>query len=98
MPLPTGAPPLAALKQWLGVTTAAEDALIERLLLASWQTCERFVADDALGEGWEDIPPALAEGIIRFAAHLHAERGGAAQHTPPAAVAALWRPYRAVRL
>ncbi|WP_420606235.1 head-tail connector protein [Novosphingopyxis sp.] len=41
---------------------------------------------------WDGVPEPLRQGIVRLAAHGYSERGGAAP--PPAAVAALWRPYR----
>lgn len=46
--------------------------------------------------GWDDLPPPLATGVVLLAAHLfdHREKGAA----PPAAVSALWRPWRRVRL
>ena len=44
----------------------------------------------------EAVPAAIAQGVIRLAAHLYAARDGDA--APPAAVAALWRPYRRLRL
>ena len=97
MPAPTGAPPLAALKQWLAISISAEDALLERLLLVAYETCGAFVGD-ALAEDWAELPPGLNEGIIRFAAHLYRERDAAGSREPPAAVAALWRPWRELRL
>ena len=49
-----------------------------------------------VAEAWEDVPAALAQGVVLLAAHLFEARGvGTA---PPAAVAALWRPWRQVRL
>lgn len=98
MPAPTGAPPLAALKQWLAISTPLEDALLERLLITAYHTCDAFVGGDALPEGWADLAPALREGIIRFAAHLYRDREAASASEPPAAVAALWRPWRELRL
>lgn len=97
MPAPTGSAPLAALKQWLAISTSAEDALLERLLIVAYQTCGAFLSG-ALAEDWGEVAPPLNEGIIRFAAHLYRERDAGAERAPPAAVAALWRPYRAVRL
>lgn len=97
MPLPTGEPPLAALKQWLAISTPHEDALLERLLLVAYETCGGFVGA-ALPGDWAAVPPALNEGIIRFAAHLYRERDAAGDAAPPAAVAALWRPWRELRL
>lgn len=97
MTLPTGAPPVAALKQWLGIATADEDTLLERLLGASYETCSAFVGP-ALPGDWALAPPALNEGILRFAAHLYRERDELKPTEPPASVAALWRPFREVRL
>lgn len=98
MPAPTGASPLAALKQWLAISTPAEDALLERLLTVAYQTCAQFVAVDALAEDWAEVASPLREGIIRFAAHLYRDRDAASTREPPAAVAALWRPWRELRL
>jgi uncharacterized phiE125 gp8 family phage protein len=57
----------------------------------------RFVA--GLVPGWDSLPDALRHGIVRLAAHQHREResSGAAPQ-PPAAVAALWQPWRRMRL
>lgn len=46
--------------------------------------------------GWGDLPPPMAQGAVLLIAHLFEHRGGDA--APPAAVAALWRPYRRMRL
>lgn len=45
---------------------------------------------------WEALPEAVMQGVVLLAAHLFGARDGAAM--PPAAVAALWRPYRRMRL
>ena len=47
---------------------------------------------------WSDLAPALRQGIIRLVGHLHANRDGGDDRGPPAAVAALWRPFRQMRL
>lgn len=163
---------LAALKEWLAITTAGEDALLLRLLASAHEVCERFTglvplactlretqpaaaalalaarpvrgvtgvslvdragAASALpaagwaaaigadgsalvslavppAEGhvavtftagiagsWAEVPPALADGIVRLAAHAYRTRGDVAAE-PPAAVAALWRAWRKLRL
>ncbi|HET9511487.1 MAG TPA: hypothetical protein VFO80_10095 [Sphingomonas sp.] len=49
------------------------------------------IADDDSG-----VPAAIAQGIVRLAAHLYVDRTDAS--APPAGVAALWRPFRRVRL
>lgn len=43
------------------------------------------------------LPEALRHGIVRLAAHLYTHRDEADQ-APPAAVTALWRPWRRLRL
>ncbi|WP_133364603.1 head-tail connector protein [Qipengyuania sediminis] len=163
---------LGALKEWLAITTAQEDALLVRLLASAHETCERFTGlvpllctlreefapavslalaarpvrgvtgvnviaptgtatpiasgawSQAIGadgsalvslaappaEGriavtftagiagsWAEVPPALADGIVRLAAHAYRARGDVAAE-PPAAVAALWRAWRRLRL
>jgi len=46
---------------------------------------------------WNALPAPVAQGVVRLIAHLHGERDGA-MAAPPAAVTALWRPFRRVRL
>ena len=52
-----------------------------------------------LASTWGELSPPLAQGVVMLIAHLfqnrEAENGGVA---PPAAVAALWRPFRRMRL
>ena len=165
-------PALAALKEWLAITIAREDALLLRLLASAHETCERFTGlmplscgveeqfdpgpvltlatrpvravtsvtwlgaggeasvldpaawsrsiaadgsgsvrlDDAPKEGrlvvaltagiatsWAAVPPALGDGILRLAAHAYRSRDSVSAE-PPAAVAALWRAWRRLRL
>lgn len=54
----------------------------------------RFVA--GLASGWDAVPPPVAQGIVLLVAHLFDARTAAA--APPAAVGALWRPWRRMRL
>lgn len=49
-----------------------------------------------LAASWAEVPAAVAHGVTALAAHLFEHREGDA--APPAAVAALWRPYRRLRL
>ncbi len=53
-----------------------------------------------LAGAWADLPAALRQGILRLAAHFYTDRAaeGARPSEPPAAVAALWRPFRRLRL
>jgi uncharacterized phiE125 gp8 family phage protein len=170
---------LAELKQWLGITTTADDAPLTALLGAAVETCEAFTgalpleaeceevvtlsglwprtwrrlvtrpvqavtgvealsasgvrtplapeayAVDLDADGgarvrvsqpggamrivvrftagiapeWSALPDGLRQGIMRLAAHQHRARDGdGAAPLPPAAVAALWRPWRRLRL
>jgi uncharacterized phiE125 gp8 family phage protein len=43
------------------------------------------------------VPEPLRQGIVRLVGHLFAQRDGSGGE-PPAAVTALWRPYRRMRL
>lgn len=56
----------------------------------------RFQA--GLGNDWNTVPEPLRQGIIRLVAHLYTHRDAADAGPPPAAVAALWRPWRRMRL
>ena len=171
--LPSAA--LAEVKQWLGITTAQDDAPLTQLLRSALDTCEAFTGVlplaatceevlpcsgdwqilatrpvqaitqvegialsgvrtalaasdyalelDADGSGrvrivspglftrfavrfsaglapsWDVLAEALRHGIVRLAAHQHREReSSGASPLPPASVAALWRPWRRVRL
>jgi len=56
----------------------------------------RFTA--GLAANWNGVPEPVRQGIVRLAAHLYGARGEAAGAAPPAAVAALWRPWRRMRI
>ncbi len=49
-----------------------------------------------LAAEWAALPEPVMQGVVLLAAHLFEHREGGLG--PPAAVAALWRPYRRVRL
>ncbi len=53
-----------------------------------------------LAGDWADLPAALRQGIVRLAAHSYTNRAaeGPRASEPPAAVTALWRPFRRFRL
>ncbi len=64
---------------------------------AAGRIAVRFAA--GLAPDWASLPEALRHGAIRLAAHQHRQReNDGAAPLPPAAVAALWRPWRRVRL
>lgn len=53
-----------------------------------------------LAGAWADLPAGLRQGMLRLAAHFYTSRAAESARPvePPAAVAALWRPYRRLRL
>lgn len=51
-----------------------------------------------LGADWNAVPEPLRAGIIRLVSHFYTHRDAADAGPPPAAVAALWRPWRRLRL
>lgn len=69
-------------------------------LLAPADTGEvavRYVA--GLAPGWAGLPAGLRQGMLRLAAHHYQARGeDPADALPPAAVAAMWHPWRRLRV
>lgn len=96
MPAPS---PMALneLKAWLAITTDAHDTALSALINAALELCEGFTGESVTESDWSALPEALRHGVIRLAAHLYRDGDGAAA-APPAAVAALWRPWRRMRL
>lgn len=74
---------------WVRVTDAGGAGGAARVRVA-------YVA--GLAAGWGDLPAGLRQGVARLVAHLHAHRDAADDRGPPAAVAALWQPWRRMRL
>lgn len=56
----------------------------------------RYAAGLAASAG--EVPEGLRQGIMLLTAHLHRERDRSEGKDPPASVAALWRPWRRMRL
>ena len=54
----------------------------------------RVTCSAGLAADWAGLPAPLAQGVVLLAAHLL----GGATSEPPAAVTALWRPWRRMRL
>jgi uncharacterized phiE125 gp8 family phage protein len=64
---------------------------------AAGRIAVRFVA--GLAPDWASLPDGLRQGAIRLAADAYRRRDGESQgRQPPAAVAALWRPWRRMRV
>ncbi len=51
-----------------------------------------------LAPGWGSLPDGLRHGIIRFAGFQYRDRDTANAAAPPAAVTALWKPWRRMRI
>jgi uncharacterized phiE125 gp8 family phage protein len=51
-----------------------------------------------LAADWPSLAEPLRQGVLRLTTHLYAHRDAADDAGPPAAVAALWRPYRRMQL
>ena len=88
--------PLGELKQWLAISTTSEDALLLRLLETAREVCFRFTGLDPVD--WIALDSGLRHGIVRFAAHAYRERDQGGDTAIPSAVAALWRPWRRMKL
>jgi len=58
----------------------------------------RVTFEAGMAAAWTELPEALRQGIIRLAAHGYTQRDKAEDTAPPAAVTALWRPWRRMRL
>lgn len=58
----------------------------------------RVHAQAGIAADWSALPEPLRQGCVRLAAHLFTHRDAADEGAPPAAVAALWRPWRRIRL
>lgn len=57
----------------------------------------RFIS--GLAPGWASLPEGLRSGVVRLAADAYRNRNGEpAGSGPPTAVAALWRPWRRMRV
>lgn len=50
-----------------------------------------------IAQGANGIPEAIRQGVVRMTQHLHEARDGAGA-SPPAAIAALWHPWRRLTL
>jgi uncharacterized phiE125 gp8 family phage protein len=51
-----------------------------------------------LASDWNGIPEPLRQGLVRLVVHMFSHRDAADAGPPPAAVAAMWRPWRRMRL
>lgn len=93
--VPLAAEPVVAIAagEWEG-QVGADGVGWVRVLRPGLRATVRFEA--GMVGSWAELPDAIRHGVVLLAAHLFEDRAGA--RLPPAAVAALWRPWRRVRL
>jgi len=89
----------AAARALMRTGAAGEEALVETMAAAAIVTAERFcgrvwIARD--GGNWDAVPAPVRQGVAMLVQYLWEDRGRS--EAPPAAVAALWRPFRVMRL
>ncbi len=58
----------------------------------------RVTAQVGIADDWAGLPAPIRQGVVRLVAHLFAHRDAQDEAGPPAVVAALWRPWRRMRL
>jgi uncharacterized phiE125 gp8 family phage protein len=94
--LADGEPPATG---WESQITADGSGWVRLLALppgASGNLVVRFRA--GLAADWNGVPEPLRAGIVRLVSHFFTHRDAADAGPPPAAVAALWRPWRRMQL
>ncbi len=93
-----GAQPLPAEAYGVDLDPAGDGWV--RLAAAGGTARIRVSYQAGLAAGWAELPAGLRQGILRLAAHFYTNRSveSARGSEPPAAVTALWRPYRRIRL
>ena len=92
---------LGEVKAFLRLEGDAEAAVLAGFIRTATALCEAFIGQRLIGElatDWNGIPAPLRQGIIRLVAHLFTHRDAADAGPPPTAVAALWRPWRVMRM
>ena len=96
--LPVEGPPAAVPASGYAIDIDAAGQGWVRLTAPGEPKRVRVTYQAGLAEDWHGLPASLRQGAVRLAAHLYAQRDEAVRAAPPAAVAALWRPWRRLRL
>lgn len=98
--LPAEGPAQALASDGYGIEVDAEGEGWVRLTGPGEARRIRVGYQAGLTADWAGLPAALRQGILRLAAHFYANRAaeGPSPAEPPAAVTALWRPFRRLRL
>jgi uncharacterized phiE125 gp8 family phage protein len=90
------ATPLPASSYAIDVDAASEGWVRLLTPIAAGRVRVRYVA--GLATDANGLGEAIRHGLIRLAAHLYLSRDSTPGAAPPAAVTALWRPWRRLRL
>ncbi|MFM6933426.1 MAG: hypothetical protein ACKOUT_14430 [Novosphingobium sp.] len=97
--IPMTGPRVALAANAYAIDLSADGAGLVRVIAPGLATriAVRFTA--GLAAGWNALPQGLRHGAVRLAAYQYRQRdAGGVEPQPPAAVAALWRPWRRLRL
>lgn len=96
--IPRDAPPYALPLDSYQIDLGADGSGLIRVsrLATANRVAVRFTA--GLSPDWDGLPEGIRHGIIRLAAHHYRSRDAASSAQTPAAVAALWRPWRRMRI
>lgn len=88
------ATPLAAEAYAIDIDAAGEGWI--RVIAGGGAARVSVTFEAGVAGGWAAIPMPIRQGIVLLAAHLFSERDEHA--APPAAITALWRPFRVIGL
>ncbi len=84
--------PTALAAGWEAEATADGTGWVRLTQPPAGPVAARFRA--GLAADWNGVPEPLRAGIVRLVSHFYTHRDAADAGPPPAAVAALWRPWR----
>ncbi|MGB7373359.1 head-tail connector protein [Pontixanthobacter sp.] len=96
--IPAGRPRYALAVTAYEIDLAADGTGLVRVLAPSTDAAVAVRLVAGLAPGWGSLPDGIRRGIIRMAAQCYRQRDGGDAVSPPAAVSALWRPWRRTRL
>ena len=76
------------------------DGSVEMRVLTPYSRNDRLHVRYRAGsyDDWNQVPEPIRHGLMRMVAHFHTHRDSMQDDRPPAIIAALWRPYRMLRL
>jgi uncharacterized phiE125 gp8 family phage protein len=92
-----GAATVLAVSAYAVDVDAAGDGWV-RVTSAGGATRAEVTYTAGLASDWDGLPEPIRQGVVRLAGHLYTHRDAADEGAPPAAVAALWRPWRRIRI